>query len=126
MRNSAPHQRRRLAGRLLCALVAAIFALAAQPGAMAMPAAPSSFMSMPDSAMTDSAMPGCDGMSLHKGGAPAKDGAPCMGMLSCYGIFALDLQPVFFRSPAADLVAHRPDSMSPGLSHSPEIPPPIA
>ena len=121
MCNSAPHQKSRLVGRLLCALVAAIFMLATQPGAMAVPAAPSSSMSMPDSAM-----PGCDGMSLHKDGAPAKGGAPCLGMFSCYGIAALDLHPVIFRSPAAHLIAHHPDSTSPGLSRSPEIPPPIA
>ncbi len=71
-------------------------------------------------------MPGCDGMGLHKGGAPVKSGAPCLGMLSCYGIAALNLQPIIFRSPAAYLVAHHPDSMSPGLSRSPENPPPIA
>jgi hypothetical protein len=121
MCNSVPQQKRRLSARLLCALVAAIFALVAQPGAMAMPAAPSSSMSMPDSAM-----PACGGMSLHKDGAPAKGGAPCLGMFSCFGIAALILQPFIFRGPAAHLNAHHPDSMSPGLSRSPENPPPIA
>ena len=121
MYNSTPHQKHRLSARLLCAIVAVIFALAAQPGAMAMPAAPSSSMSMPDSAM-----PACGGMSLHKDGAPAKRGAPCLGMFPCYCIAALDLQPIIFRSPAAHPVAHHLDNMPSGLSRSPEIPPPIS
>ena len=71
-------------------------------------------------------MPGCDGMSFHKDGGPAKEGGPCMGMFSCYGIFALDLQPTRFLNSVVHFVAHHPDSMPPGLSRSPEIPPPIA
>lgn len=105
---------------LICALVAAAFAVAAQPGAMAMPAA------KPATAAS-AAMPGCDHMKPPaKQNAPCKGMSFCLGMLACYGmaVAAVD-HPVPVRI-ASDSPAPHLDRVASGLTHPPENPPPIA
>jgi hypothetical protein len=104
---------------LICALVAAAFAVAAQPGAMAMPAAK-------PATVASAAMPGCDHMKPPaKQNAPCKGMSFCLGMLACYGmaVAAVD-HPVPVRI-ASDSPAPHLDRAAAGLTHPPENPPPI-
>ena len=114
----------RLWRNLTCALVAAAFALAVQPGAMAMPAprkaAPMTNM--------DHGTPACDQINhQQERSAPCKNMPFCFGMLSCYGmavVLAVDT-PVLLKTagyrPAPQLTI-----AAPGLTHPPENRPPIA
>jgi hypothetical protein len=112
----------RLLRNLICALVAAAFAVAAQPGAMAMPTPHPTAM-----ANAAHATPACDQMHHQKEkGAPCKGMTLCLGMLSCFGMAALAPDyPVLLKAaghrPAQDL-----DIAAPGLTHPPESRPPIA
>ena len=107
---------------VICALVAAAFAVAAEPGAMAMPAAQPMTMSSPDLGT-----PTCDHMKpLKDHRAPCTGVAGCLGMLSCFGMAALAPEhPVLLK-----VVGHRPAHhlyvAAPGLTHPPENRPPIA
>ena len=107
---------------LACALVAAAFAVAAQPGAMAMPAPHPTAM-----ANADHATPACDQMHHQKEkGAPCKGIAFCFGMLSCFGMAALAPEyPVLLKATGYHPV-HDLGIAAPGLTHPPENPPPIA
>ncbi|MDE1987655.1 MAG: hypothetical protein KGJ28_14045 [Alphaproteobacteria bacterium] len=110
----------RLLRNLMCALVAAAFAVAAEPGAMAMPAAQ-------PATMASAAMPGCDHMKQPATqNAPCKGMSFCLGMLACYGmaVVALD-HPVPVRLASYSPVPHLDRTVS-GLTHPPENPPPIA
>jgi NAD dependent epimerase/dehydratase family enzyme len=112
----------RLWRNLICALVAAAVAIAAQPGVMAMPAPQPMTMAGPGHAM-----PACGQMNHQKErGAPCKGVSFCFGMLSCYGMAALTVAQVVPANAAEHgLAAHFNESIS-GLTHPPENPPPIA
>ena len=106
---------------LVCALVAAAFAVAAQPGAMAMPAPPPMTMDC-----AHHGAPGCDHMKPQKEqGAPCKGMSMCLGMFSCFGMAALTVdQAMPINAAQHGPTAHLDESTS-GLTHPPENPPPI-
>ncbi len=107
---------------LISAFVAMAFAIAAEPGAMAMPAPkPATMASMAH------ATPACGHMSQQKDQrTPCKGMSFCLGMLACYGMavlavdYAVPVQTAEY-SPAPHL-----NQTAPSLSHTPENPPPIA
>lgn len=121
--------RSRKSRTVLSLLLAGVFAIAAMPGSMAMPA--------PQPAMPAMAgMEHCAGMaadtsnpcdqSHHDQGVPCKNMAACLGMLSCFGMGAVDVSsvaaPPAFAEPAV-AIAHQTVS---GLTLQPDNPPPIA
>jgi hypothetical protein len=107
---------------LICALVAAAFAVAAEPGAMAMPT--------PQPMTMDCAhhgVPGCDHMKPQKEqGAPCKGMTMCLGMLSCFGMAAVATTNVVPANVTAQSHAPRLDESAHGLTYPPDNPPPIA
>ncbi|MDE2111891.1 MAG: hypothetical protein KGJ79_12175 [Alphaproteobacteria bacterium] len=111
----------RLLRNLICALVAVTFAVATEPGAMAMPAAK-------PMTTTSAAMPACDHMKQQVDrNAPCKGMPFCFGMLACYGmaVVAAVHPPVLARISGYTPAPHL-ESAAPGLTHPPENPPPIA
>jgi hypothetical protein len=119
-------QSKRLSLRaMISALVAVVFAIAAEPGVMAMPAA------QPQHAMTmscaDEAMPGCDHMKLPKEkDAPCKNMAFCAGMMSCFGMAAIAVDHPQLRIPSKQAAVHFHPQTTLGLTLQPDNPPPIA
>lgn len=114
---------------LVSLFVAVVFAIAATPGSMAMPApkAMDQSMSMAGMDCSGKASSDCDHMKAHQDqGKPCKNMAACLGMLNCYGMGAVDLAPY---SPlpmireAAVPILHQTAA---GLTLRPDNPPPIA
>lgn len=107
---------------LVCALVAAAFAVAAQPGAMAMPAPHPTAM-----ANADHATPACDQMHHQKEkGAPCKGMTLCLGMLSCFGMTAVAATEIALTNGTEQDPAPRLVESARGLTHPPDDRPPIA
>ena len=109
---------------LVCAVVAAAFAVAAQPGAMAMA------MSAPQPMTVDCAhhgAPGCDHMTPQKEqGAPCKGMSICLGMFSCFGMAAVAVAQAVPANAAERSPTMHLDESASGLTHPPDDRPPIA
>jgi len=117
---------------VLSAVVAVVFAIAAEPGAMAMPAPHHPATMMMDSQRADSGamsctdMPGCDHMKLPKDKeAPCKSMAVCAGMMGCYGMAAVAVDWPQLRTKGLDAPVHFHPQTSLGLTLQPDNPPPI-
>ncbi len=114
---------------LISLFVAVVFAIAATPGSMAMPApkAASHAMSMAGMDCSSKASTACDHMKAHQDqGKPCKNMAACLGMLNCFGMGAVDftqLSPLPAMADAAMPIAHQTAA---GLTLRPDNPPPIA
>ena len=116
------------------ALVALAFLVAATPGSMAMPQPVKSAahtMAMPDDGSSGQAGYCCDHMKADpaKGqpgqNQPCKTMAICLGMLSCFGMGAVDLTvPLLLMPPRDAPMGFVHDRVS-GLAHRPDNPPPI-
>ena len=107
---------------LICALVAAAFAVAAEPGAMAMPTPQPMTV-----AGAGHSMPACDQMNHQKErSAPCKGMTFCFGMLSCFGMAALAPEYPVLLTAAGHRSAPQLYVLASGLTHPPENPPPIA
>ena len=106
---------------LVAALVAAAFAIAAEPGSMAMPAP----QTMQMDCQHHHAAPAAHAKLPKDHGSPIKGLAMCFGMFSCFGLSAVMALP----SVAASVQQQHPvagaDESSPGLTHPPANPPPI-
>jgi hypothetical protein len=112
-------------------VIALVFAIAAMPGAMAMPAPTShASHSMAVASVKDCCAQGqspCQHMKAHKDhGKPCKNMVICLGMLNCFGMGAIDVAaaapPVLLQDmPVA--ISHQTVS---GLTLTPDNPPPIA
>lgn len=116
---------------LLSLLVAVVFAIAAEPGAMAMPQPHKMAMpTMEMAAMTACGMQadaGCDHMKPQKSEqSPCKSMAVCMGLLSCFGIAAIAADHPFVADAPARLSLLRAYQPGFGLTVPPDNPPPIA
>jgi hypothetical protein len=107
---------------LISLFIAVVFAIAVTPGSMAMTAPQT--MKMDCASM---AAPSCDHMSSHKDqGKPCKNMAVCLGMLSCFGMAAVDVAHVVRLPVTFDVhvtISHQTLS---GLTLTPDNPPPIA
>ena len=110
-------------------VLAVVFAIAAMPGSMAMPASTPMSHGM-TAAPADCSGHGqcCDNMKAHQAPAkPCKNMAMCMGLLSCYGMGAVDSVVVavapMLRACVPVVVSHQSVT---GLTHRPDNPPPIA
>jgi hypothetical protein len=110
-------------------VIALVFAIAAMPGSMAMPA-PVSHASHSTASVKDCSGQGqspCEHMKAHKDqGKPCKNMAICLGMMNCFGMGAVDVAiaavPVLLQDmPVA--VSHQTVT---GLTLTPVNPPPIA
>lgn len=100
---------------IIACITALLFALASQPGAMAM-----------DAPQPHTAMPCHHQMPSQPDHNPCKNIAGCLGMLACHGMVALD---AVILSPTLIMVTEsvRPaSSEGAGISHRPHNPPPIA
>lgn len=114
---------RKLSLRALTSVfVAMVFAIAAEPGAMAMPAPkPAAMASMAHAA------PACDHMNQQKDQrTPCKGMSFCLGMLACYGMAALTVDYAVPVQTAGYSPAPHLNQTAPSLNHPPENPPPIA
>jgi hypothetical protein len=111
---------------LVSLFVAVVFAVAATPGSMAMPAAGQHGMNAA-MAMDCSAATACDHMMKpgSEQGQPCKNMAVCLGMLACFGMAAVDTPAMLpLPAPANDQMAIAHQNVS-GLTLRPENPPPI-
>jgi hypothetical protein len=107
-------------------LVALVFAIAATPGSMAMPAAQNHVMSQMADCGAGKAMH-CDHMkSGHEmPGKPCKNMAACLGMLNCFGMGFVDfVQPEVQVPSRASAMAFTHQTVT-GLTLRPDNPPPI-
>lgn len=114
---------------VLSAVVAVVFAIAVEPGAMAMPAPQQPAVMMDGLAMpcADHAMPGCDHMKLPKDKeAPSKSMAVCAGMMSCFGMAAVAAELPQLRTKVLDAPVPFHPQTPLGLTLQPDNPPPIA
>lgn len=116
---------------VLCLFVAVVFAIAAMPGSMAMPAAAdASQMAHKHMAQTAMAMPCCD----HTGKKPAektpsdpcKHMAVCFGIMGCYGLAALPQVALALPAIAPGDTVIAPHHSISGLTIPPDDRPPIA
>jgi len=111
-------------------VIAVVFAIAAMPGSMAMPAPkPASHAMTMSGAM--SGMHECCAhvapMKAHPdGGKPCKNMAMCFGMMTCYGMGAVDTAVTtapMLRQTVLVAIVHQSVT---GLTLRPDNPPPIA
>jgi len=117
---------------VLSALLAVVFVIAAEPGAMAMPPMVSQKMMV----MDGKAMDCCDHDKPHSqknsdsqkdSGTPCKSMAACAGMLSCFGIAAIiDEHSSQVRTSVLYGAIGFPQAVTQGLTLQPDNPPPIA
>jgi energy-converting hydrogenase Eha subunit H len=111
---------------MISALVAVVFAIAAEPGVMAMPATQPLHHAATMSC-ADEGMPGCDHMKLPKEkDAPCKNMAFCAGMMSCFGMAAIAVENPQPRIPSKQTAVHFHPQTTVGLTLQPDNPPPIA
>jgi len=117
---------RRFLREILCALVAVAFAIAVQPGAMAMPDGHMAAHTVA-AAAAHAAMSECPMAQSGKQGLPAKQAPPCLGMLVCYGMAVLAAHYPAFKGVSAPVLRmpHSQAAVS-GLTITPDSPPPIA
>jgi hypothetical protein len=109
---------------MISAFVAVVFAIAAEPGVMAMPAPAKNIMTM---SCADEAMPGCDHMKVPKDhGTPCKNMALCAGMMSCFGMAAIVVDHPLLRTRSKQTAVHFIPQTTLGLTLQPDNPPPIA
>jgi hypothetical protein len=107
---------------LISAVVALVFAVAVEPGVMAMPAPQAMTMDC-----SGKAAPACDHMKMQKEkGTPCKGMSVCAGMLSCFGMAAVAAEHVSLRTVAARAPAIHLYQTASGLTLQPDNPPPIA
>jgi hypothetical protein len=121
----------RLVRTWISLVIAVVFAIAAMPGSMAMPAPKPMSMSHAAHAMSADCsaheQAPCDHMKAQKNdGKPCKNMAMCLGLLSCYGMGAVDVAvaaaPVLLETVPVEFVSQ---TIS-GLTLTPDNPPPIA
>ncbi len=109
---------------LISAFVAVVFAIAAEPGVMAMPA-PQPVKHSMTMVCADEAMPGCDHMKLPKdNGTPCKTMAVCAGMMSCFGMAAVATDLPLLRTASIGASVHVVPQTLLGLTLQPDNPPP--
>lgn len=109
----------------ISALVAVVFAIAAEPGVMAMPA-PKPVDQVMTMSMDGASGAGCDHMKPHKQQqAPCKNMAVCVGMLSCFGMAAVAVEQVHFHAVSGDSSAPVSVHRVFGRTLQPDNPPPI-
>lgn len=107
---------------LIGALVALVFAIAAEPGAMAMPAQRPMAMDC-----AHHAAPPCNHMKpLKEQGTPCKGMTMCLGMFSCFGMTAVAIKDIAPANGTVQILAPRLDESAHGLTYPPDNPPPIA
>ena len=108
--------------------VALVFAIAAMPGSMAMPAPqPMSHASHAMAAMADCCAQPSDHMKTEKQpNKPCKDMAVCFGMLSCFGLAALPVATTAVTKTVADRSRPAAPQFLSGQTIPPDDPPPIA
>jgi len=107
---------------LFCAFIAVAFMLAAEPGAMAMPAPHSMTMHSAHHAAS-----GCDHMKTQKEpGAPCKSTSVCLGMLSCFGMVTAAVHHIALTNVALYSRVGHHDEPTLGLTYPPDNPPPIS
>lgn len=122
---------------VLSLLLAVVFAIAATPGSMAMPARGAAHHTTAMHAMAmdgmdcsgQAAARACDHMKSHQDqnqGQPCKTMAACLGMLSCFGMGAIDLAkttPFVAYAEPSIAISHQQIT---GRTLRPDNPPPIA
>ncbi|MDE2183991.1 MAG: hypothetical protein KGJ78_13310 [Alphaproteobacteria bacterium] len=114
--------------RFVALLIAAIFLLAVQPGAMAMPAATSHPMSNHVAQLMPQGTMACDqSMPMKKQDTQHKDMGCCAGMLNCFGmaVISTDNRAVLHLT-AKGSPPWSVQEPGPSLALQPDNPPPIA
>ena len=111
---------------LISALVAVVFAIAAEPGVMAMPAPQAAKHTMTMDCSGKAAL-GCNHMKPQKDpGTPCKNMAVCAGMLNCFGMAAVAVEHPSFLTAAGRASVHVVQQTALGRTLQPDNPPPIA
>jgi uncharacterized protein involved in copper resistance len=114
---------------LISLFVAAVFTIAVMPGSMAMPApkAADHAMSMTGMDCSGKNSADCDHMKAHQDqGKPCRNMAACLGMLSCFGMGAIETAQVSYLPALADVAPAIVQQATSGLTLIPDNPPPIA
>lgn len=100
---------------IIACITALLFALASQPGAMAM-----------EAPQTHAAMPCHHQMPSQPDHTPCKNMMGCLGVLACHGMVALDAVVLAPTHTTVRESVHPASSVGAGISHCPHNPPPIA
>ncbi|MDE2134636.1 MAG: hypothetical protein KGJ49_08555 [Alphaproteobacteria bacterium] len=102
--------------------MAMVFAIAAEPGTMAMPAPkPAAMASM------SHASPACGHMNQQKNQrSPCKGMSVCLGMLNCFGMAVIAAEYPLLPTTAVYATAPYFQQTASGLTLQPDNPPPIA
>jgi len=118
--------------KIVAMMTAAILLLATEPAALAMPATPMHHTMQPAMMQmmgcTSHESRGCDHvMPQHERGAPCKDMANCLGMLSCIALAAVPHNAATIMPLALTATqSWRLYDIEPGITLQPDNPPPIA
>jgi hypothetical protein len=107
-------------------MVAVVFAIATEPGVMAMPQSAPHNMVMNGTAMTCCDHQKPEKPSQNESGTPCKNMAVCGGMMSCFGMAALAVDHPLLRTSSKQTAVHFHPQTAQGLTLQPDNPPPIA
>jgi hypothetical protein len=107
--------------KFIACAIAVLFAIAAEPGSMAMNAPLN-----PHAVMAVGSMPCHHSVPPKNGNSPCKGMVVCLGMLSCYGVTALNAPHVVVLHGGTAVAIVRPLPIAGGIFLGPDNPPPIA